>query len=44
MVGMKIEGLNLFNKIWVSGSKSEYERKKMVRLSLYWLFVKCKSS
>ena len=37
IVGRKMEGLNFFNKIWVKGSNSEYERKKMVKLSLYWL-------
>lgn len=44
IVGMKMEGLKRFNRICVSGSDSEYEMKKMVKVSLYSLLVRFKSS
>ncbi len=39
-----MDGLKRFSKICVTGSNSEYEMKKMVKVSLYWLLVKFKSS
>jgi len=35
MIGMKIEGRSRFNKMFVNGSKREYETKKMDRDALY---------
>lgn len=35
MMGMKIDGRSLFRRMFVRGSKTEYETKKMVKEALY---------
>jgi hypothetical protein len=35
MIGMKIEGRRRLRRMLVSGSKTAYETKKMVRVALY---------
>ena len=44
MVGRKIDGLKRFSRICVKGSNREYEMKKIVKVSLYSLLVRFKSS
>lgn len=36
MMGMKMEGRNFFSMIFVIGSNTAYETKKMLREALYW--------
>ena len=43
MHGMKILGRNRLSRIFVTGSKTEYETKKLVSVALYWLGVMPKS-
>ena len=38
IIGMKTEGLNLFNRIFVKGSKTEYDTKKIESAALYFPF------
>jgi len=40
MAGMKIEGRSRLSKMFVSGSKTEYDTKKMVRAELYCWVVR----
>jgi hypothetical protein len=44
VTGINTEGRNFFNKIWVKGSKVEYETKKMVKVFRYSWFVMWRSS
>lgn len=44
MMGMKMEGRYFFSIIFVTGSNTAYETKKMLREALYWPLVKCRSS
>ncbi len=44
IIGMKIEGRSFLRSTLVSGSKTEYDMKKMVRAMLYCPVDMCKSS